>query len=243
MNNKDIKNMRGIFPKVLPELTKEQKIIKDDFMKHWLMVLRKNYSIVDKFNHNVVSKNRPMKFLKTLEVGAGIGEHINYEKLNEEQKKNYYALDIRKNVLNVLSNEHPSINTVLGDCQEELKFNNNFFDRIIAIHILEHLPNLPNALKEISRVLKKNGCFQVVIPCEGSIAYSLARKISAERIFKKRYNSKYDWFIKTEHINLPHEIFNELKKNFIIKKKSYFPFMIPLEFCNLCIGINLEPKI
>ncbi len=159
------------------------------------------------------------------------------------KKKNYYALDIRKNVLNVLSNEHPSINTVLGDCQEELKFDNNFFDRIIAIHILEHLPNLPNALKEISRVLKKNGCFQVVIPCEGSIAYSLARKISAERIFNKRYNSKYDWFIKTEHINLPHEIFNELKKNFIIKKKSYFPFMIPLEFCNLCIGINLEPKI
>jgi hypothetical protein len=66
--------------------------------------------------------------------------------------------------------------------------------------------------------------------------------MSAERIFKKRYNTKYDWYVKTEHINLPHEIFNELEKKFIVKKKSYFPFLIPYEFCNLCIGINLKPK-
>ena len=131
----------------------------------------------------------------------------------------------------------------MGNCESELDFDDNFFDRIIAIHILEHLPNLPKALKEVFRVLKKGGCFQVVIPCEGSLAYTLARKVSAERIFKKRYKTNYNWFIESEHINLPYEIFNELKKNFNIIKKKYFPLPISYEFCNLCIGLNLLPKI
>ena len=91
-------------------------------------------------------------------------------------------------------------------------------------------------------MLNENGLLQVVIPCEGSIAYSLARKISAERIFKKKYNTSYEWFIKSEHLNLPYEIFDELKKRFKIIKKFYFPFPIPFEFCNLCIGINLKLK-
>ena len=95
-------------------------------------------------------------------------------------------------------------------------------------------------ITNVSRVLKSDGIFHVVIPCEGSLAHQIARKISAERLFKKKYNTSYDWFIKSEHLNLPYEIFNELKKKFTIIKKFYFPFPIPFEFCNLCIGINLK---
>ncbi len=235
-------NKKSLFPKKIPPLTSEQKLIKDDFMEHWLKVLRNNYGIVDKFNHKTVVKNRPINFQKTLEIGAGIGEHLNYEKLNDYQNRNYYAMDIRENLLKILSKEHPNIKTIVGDCEKQLNFENNFFDRIIAIHVLEHLPNLPNTISEVARVLKDKGVFQIVIPCEGSIAYTLARKISAERIFKKKYNSSYDWFIKSEHVNLPYEIFNELKKKFIIIKKTYFPIPIPLESCNLCIGVNLKIK-
>ena len=182
MNNK-MSSKKNSFPKIIPELTNEQKLIKDDFMEHWLKILRKKYTIVDNFNHKVVLKSRPKNFLKTLEIGAGIGEHLNYEKLNNEQKKNYYALERRENLLKILKKEHPEVNTVHGDCEKKLNFEDNFFDRIIAIHVLEHLPNLPKTLQEASRVLNENGLLQVVIPCEGSLAYSLARKISAERIF------------------------------------------------------------
>jgi len=230
---------RGIFPKVVPYLTPEQKLIKDDFMEHWLQVLRNNYGIVDRFNHKIVVRNKSKNFLKTLEIGAGLGEHLNYEELNEDQKRNYYALDIRENLLKILAREHPLVKPVLGD-SNKMEFKDNFFDRVIAIHVLEHLPDLPKTINEISRVLSINGLLQVVIPCEGSMAYSLARKISAERIFKKKYNTSYDWFIKSEHLNLPYEIFNELKERFTITEKFYFPFPIPFEFCNLCIGINLK---
>ena len=96
-------NKKYLFPKKILKLTSEQKLIKDDFMEHWLKVLRKKYGIVDKFNHNSVVKSMPKNFLKTLEIGAGIGEHLNYEKLNDNQKKNYYAMDIRENLLKIIS--------------------------------------------------------------------------------------------------------------------------------------------
>ena len=84
---KDKKNKKNLFPKQIPKLTSEQKLIKDDFMEHWLKTLRKNYGIVDKFNHKTVVNSMPKNFLRTLEIGAGIGEHLNYERLNDNQKK------------------------------------------------------------------------------------------------------------------------------------------------------------
>ena len=80
-------NKKKQFPKEVPNLTSEQKIIKDDFMKFWLKVSREKYRIYEGFNHTVVVNNRPKNFLKTLEIGPGLGEHINYENLNDDQKK------------------------------------------------------------------------------------------------------------------------------------------------------------
>ena len=48
--------------------------------------------------------------------------------------ENYYALDVRKNVLDILSKEHSSVNAVLGDCEKKLKFEDKFFDRVIALN-------------------------------------------------------------------------------------------------------------
>jgi hypothetical protein len=83
----------------------------------------------------------------------------------------------------------------------------------------------------------------IVIPCEGSLAYSIARKISAQRIFEKRYKQSYHWFIEREHINCPNEIFGELSSYFELASTTYFPIPLKLEFCNLCIGATLRPKL
>jgi hypothetical protein len=81
-----------------------------------------------------------------------------------------------------------------------------------------------------------------VIPCEGGLAYSLARKISAQRIFEKRYKQSYRWFIDREHINRPQEILEELSPYFEVTHRSFFPLKLPLVFSNLCIGLTLRPK-
>ena len=67
-------------------------------MRHWHEVLPQHYSIVDRFNHEYVVRSAPAQFVRTLEIGAGIGEHLEYERLTEEQVANYYAVDLRDNM-------------------------------------------------------------------------------------------------------------------------------------------------
>ena len=231
------------WPKILPELTPEQKRISDEFVHYWHEVLPKRFSVVDDFNHKYVVQNAPPDFQRTLEIGAGLGEHLCYERLTSKQESNYYALELRENMAADIRNRFPRVQTIVGDCQQRLNFEDGYFDRILAVHVLEHLPNLPAAVEEMYRLSDKTrGVFSVVIPCEGSLAYSLARRMSAQRIFEKRYKQSYRWFIEREHINKPEEIMAELRRLFTIVSRSYFPVRIPLVFCNLCIGLTLRPK-
>ena len=230
------------WPKTFAPLSAEQREISDDFMKYWHEVLPQHYGIVDRFNHSYPVDHAPPRFVTTLEIGAGLGEHLEYEHLSEAQRGAYYALDIRENMLAELSLRHPKINAVVADCQQRLDFPDGYFDRILAIHVLEHLPALPSAVRELRRLTNAiSGTLSVVIPCEGGLAYTLARKISAQRIFEKRYGQSYRWFIEREHINRPQEIFEELSPHFKIVHRSFFPLGIPAVAANLCIGLTLQP--
>jgi SAM-dependent methyltransferase len=215
----------------------------DDFMEHWHEVYPSRYSIADRFCHKYVARHRPARFSRTLEIGPGVGEHLKYETLNEEQERQYVAVETRENMAQRLRQNRPKIQTCLGDCQERLDFPDNHFDRIIAINVLEHLPNLPGAIREMHRLCdKSSGVFSMVIPCEGGLAYALAREMSAKRIFQKRYKRPYHIFISREHINVPREILEELEPWFEITQATFFLIPIPLEFCNLFIGATLKPK-
>ncbi|MDB6116023.1 MAG: class SAM-dependent methyltransferase [Lacunisphaera sp.] len=234
------------WPKILPPLTDEQQRISDDFMQRWHEELprRRRYGWLEDFNHRFPVRFSPPDFRTTLEIGAGLGEHLRYETLTPEQEQNYHANEFRANMAAELRKKFPRINVVQGDCQERFPFPDGYFDRVLAVHVLEHLPNLPAAIREAHRLLKKtHGRFLVVIPCEGSPAYALARKISAERVYKKRYGGSYRWFHTREHINLPHEILAELDPYFTIEARDFFPLsFLPFVFNNLVIGLSLVPR-
>jgi SAM-dependent methyltransferase len=230
------------WPKTFPPLTAEQERIRDDFMHYWHEVLPRRFGVIDRFNHTYPVRHAG-PFRRTLEIGAGIGEHLEYEKMTLEQERNYHALELRENMSREIRRRFPHVRTITGDCQERLPFEDGTFDRILAIHVLEHLPNLPAAVRELHRVCdKERGFFSVVIPCEGSPAYTLARRCSAQRIFEKRYRQPYRWFIEREHVNVPAEILGALAPYFTVAHRSFFPFPVPLEFCNLVIGLTLKPR-
>ncbi|MEO6568508.1 MAG: methyltransferase domain-containing protein [Opitutaceae bacterium] len=232
------------WPKILPPLSPEQRRISDDFMKLWHEVLPKRFGAIEKFNHEFPVKYSQPSFKTTLEIGAGLGEHLRYERLTPEQEENYYANEFRENMAAHIRETYPRVKTVVSDCQQRMDFSDGFFDRVIAVHVLEHLPNLPATIRESYRLINKvRGRLLIVIPCEGSPAYSLARKISAERVYKKRYGGDYSWFYKREHINLPQEILSELNPYFSIEAKSFFPLpFLPFIFNNLVIGLSLIPR-
>lgn len=238
--------VRGTYswPKSFPELTAEQQLISDDFMQFWHERLAENSSfrMIEQFNHGYSVRHAPSQFLRTLEIGAGLGEHLQQENLSAEQRNNYTAIELRDNMAAKLKERNPDINVVVGDCQKRLDFPDGHFDRIIAIHVLEHLPDLPKAITEIHRLCNIDGQFSVVIPCEGGLAYQFARMISSQRLFEKRYKQPYSWFIEREHINLPAEILHVLKQYFEIQNQEFFPLIVPLVHCNLCIGLTMKAK-
>lgn len=231
------------WPKTFPPLTPEQEKIRDDFMHAWHEELPKKYGIIEKFNHGYVVDHAPDSFLRTLEIGAGIGEHLTYEKLTPEQLENYVALELRPAMAAEIARVHPGCKAVVGDCQQRLDFPDGHFDRVLAVHVLEHLPNLPAAVREMHRLCnKEHGRFQVVIPCEGGLAYGLARRISAQRFFRKRWDMDYRLIIEREHMNVPREIFAVLDEYFELEHRTYWPLRIPITTINLAIGLTLRPR-
>ena len=114
--------MTTTWPKTLPPLTPEQERVYDAFMKQWHEVLPQRYGIVERFNHSFpVRASRP-GFERTLEIGAGLGEHIHHERLTAEQRRGYHALELRENMAEALRAEHPEVQVIVGDCQRRLDF-------------------------------------------------------------------------------------------------------------------------
>jgi SAM-dependent methyltransferase len=235
------------WPKVLPPLTPEQRVRSDAFMKLWHEELagRPRYDLIERFNHNFPVRHSPAGFRTTIEIGAGLGGHLEFEKLTPEQEQNYYCNEYRENMAAEIRRRFPRVQTVVGDCQKRLEFHDGFFDRYIAVHVMEHLPDLPAAIREAYRLLnREHGQLLIVIPCEGSMAYGLARKISAERVWNRHFAPvNYSEFYKREHINVPEEILGELDPYFTIETRSYFPLpFLPFAFSNLVIGFSLRPR-
>ena len=212
-------------------------------MKVWHNELnsKKRFNLIENFNHNYSAKSHFLynfkKKINTLELGCGIGTHLNYENL---ENQNYFVVDIRKNMLDVLKTKFNKISIIEGDIQKKMNFNSEYFDWINAIHVLEHLPNLPSCIDEVYRLLNKDGIFQVVIPCDPGFFYKICRNISAKRIFEKKYKRNYDDFIKREHINAPKEILGIISEKFQIIHQNFFPFKLPFININLCIGITCK---
>lgn len=206
-------------------------------MKYWHEVLPRKFGAIERFNHNYPLRFRPAPPFRTLEIGAGLGEHITYENLNEQE---YHCIEFRPTMADAICAKFPRVNVVTGDCQRRGPFEDAYFDRVLAIHVLEHLPDLPPAIDEVRRVLKPGGLFSVVLPCDPGLAYAVARKLSAERLFKRRYRMPYDWLIRREHINSPAEILSVLRDGFVERDRAHFPLYVPVRWANLCMGLTLR---
>jgi SAM-dependent methyltransferase len=223
------------WPKPFPQLTDEQLRIRDDYMKYFHEIYSERYGAVAKFNHTYpLSSARPG--IRTLEIGAGLGEHLDFEDASEQEE--YVALELRDEMAAVIAQAHPGISTLVGDVVAGLDVPDAAFDRVVAIHVLEHLNNLPPALDEVRRVLKPGGLFEIVIPCEGGFGYALGRRVTSQRVFEKRYKMDYDWYIKSEHFNVPAEIVEELDQRFTRQRSSWWPLKVPNVHLNLCLGLT-----
>ncbi len=226
-----------IWPKRLPVLSDEQQRIREDFYQVWLETLPRKYKLLEWFDHSYPAR-RHRSGERTLDIGAGIGTQLEWEDLDDQE---YVTVDVREDLAAQLLERFPQATAVTADAQEGLPFPDAHFDRVNAIHVLEHMPNLPPVLEEIRRVLKPDGRLVVVIPCEQGKMHLLARAVSARPLFEKRYGTSYDWFVATEHCNVPWEIEHELRRRFRVGRRAFFPLLVPSVNLNLAIGMTCTP--
>jgi SAM-dependent methyltransferase len=228
-----------IWPKRPPPLTPEQEQAREGFVALWHRELPSRYEMVEQFNHGFVSKLPVAPGSRTLEIGAGLGAHSKFEDL---QRQEYHCLEYREEFCRELATQFPPDRVRCGDIQQRQPWPDAYFDRIVTIHVLEHLRDLPAALREITRLLKPSGVFDVVIPCEGGFAYSLARKISAERLFRRHFHMEYTPIIRNEHVSTYTEIVHELKRDFTPSARAFFPIPVPISAINLAVALRLERR-
>ena len=229
----------SVWPKVPPPLSDEQKIAREKYMKLWHELLPKRYGAIEKFNHGYPASLFVKPGSRTLEIGAGLGSHLEYEDLSRQE---YHCLEYREEFCAELKRRYPTAQVHCADIQSRQMWNDKFFDRIVAIHVLEHLRDLPKALFEIERLLKDDGVFDVVIPCEGGLAHTTARKISAERLFKKNFHMDFTPIHKNEHVSTYFEIVDLLKERFQFERRSFFPLKLALPNLNFCAGFRLKKR-
>lgn len=226
------------WPKRLPDLTPEQERIREDFYQVWMHRIPRRYKLVNWFDHAYPARRRrPGE--RTLEIGAGLGSQIAHEGLEDQA---YVATDVRESMLEQLSERFPRAEAVVADAQADLPFEDDSFDRVVAVHVLEHLPNLPAALDQIRRVMKPTGRFVVVIPCEGGRVHRIVRALTARPLFERTYGTSYDWFVATEHPNVPWEIEHELRARFDVDGRTFFPFVVPSVNLNFAYGLTCLAK-
>src|SRR5579883_1409309 len=128
------------WPKERPVLSAEEQAAVDDWVEVFLTSLKgKRFAPVNRFDHTFPARSAAHG-LRTLEIGAGTGSHLPFEPSGD-----YVALEASAELAAQIPRRE-GLSVVVGDCEQPLPWADDWFDRVVAIHVLEHLYNLPAAL-------------------------------------------------------------------------------------------------
>ena len=133
---------------------------------------------------------------KILDLGCGPGLYANVLKRKGARVK---GIDNSKKFIEIAGKEVPNIDFVLGDISKKLPYKNNEFDIVLSALVLGHLASWDNVLKEVRRVLKKNGLFvfsikNPIIQCERKIKWKGRRFRVIKDYFKEGWRTA-DWAV------------------------------------------------
>jgi phosphatidylethanolamine/phosphatidyl-N-methylethanolamine N-methyltransferase len=197
------------------------------FMKRCHVVLEAQFG---RFNH----------FSSVVEVGAGTGQHIGYLRHTFDR---YVMTDLDEGML---SQALEKLSAGLRDKVEvsrqnagKLEYPTGSFDRLIATHVLEHLPQPASILREWYRVVRPGGVLSIVLPCDPGWMWRLGRKLGPRRT-AERAGLEYDYFMATEHVNSIFNLVTLIDFYFPDRHERWYPLRVPSPDLNLFYVCNIR---
>jgi phosphatidylethanolamine/phosphatidyl-N-methylethanolamine N-methyltransferase len=180
-----------------------------------------------------------MHFPRVLEVGAGTGVHLRYLRHGFDE---YIMTDLNAPFLDSAALKAGSNSKVTTQAEDatDLSFEDESFDRVIAAHVLEHLPNPHQVMREWMRVLKPGGTLSLVLPCDPGLAWRFGRAVGARGKFVKA-GIEYDYWMAREHINSINNLVAFVRYYFKDKVKELWrPLIVPSMDLNLFYIVHIS---
>lgn len=194
-------------------------------------VLRKTHALLER------DFGPETNFPHVLEVGAGTLAHLPFIRHGFDR---YIASDFDQKVLDIAGKaDLPTRVELLKLDGTELPFEANSFDRLIATHVLEHLPNPHLVIQEWVRLLKPGGVLSLILPCDPGMAWRFGRYFGPRKQGKKA-GLPYDYYMAREHINSIFNLRHILRYHFPKRHENWWPMRIPVPDVNLIYSGNFH---
>jgi len=165
-------------------------------------------------------------FDRVLEIGAGTAEHFPFVRHGFNE---YVVTDADSKTLAIAKTK------LAGNCRgkltyelqvgDRLTYPDNAFDRVVAVHVLEHIYQPHLAVREWLRVLKDGGVLTVLIPTDPGVAWRLGRHFGPRKNAMKR-GIAYDYVMAREHVNSCTNLVAILRHQFRDSSEGWWPLPI-----------------
>lgn len=177
-------------------------------------------SIVERSGHQRIA-NVSCDRSRTLEIGVGGGEHLEFEK--KAGLQNYTTVDIEPQFLNLVKKYYPEIRTVQVN-GSSLPFPDAHFTTVISANTLEHIATLEDTLAEVQRILVINGDFLILVPRNGGLMVELFKRLVTYPFLRLRGIRHPSLIWHYENANSFLRIRVLLMKYFQVKEEAPVPF-------------------
>lgn len=177
-------------------------------------------------------------FSKVLEIGAGSGQHPLFVKHRFDK---YLITDGNERMLEQAKKRFAGDKRFEFGIEDarKLSFKAKSFDRVIATHVLEHLVNPHEILREWTRVIKPGGMLSVVLPCDPGFAWRLGRNFGV-RNRAQTAGLEYDYWMAREHVNSIYNLVTFIDYYYKDVQASWWPMRLPFADINLIYAANIR---
>jgi len=167
-----------------------------------------------------------LNFKNCLDVGCASGFMIS-EIARSYPQRSYYGIDVYDKAIATAQKNYPSIKFKIASAHK-LPFNNNAFDLVLFYETIEHVEDPFSCLKEIKRVLNKNGTLILTMD-SGSLLFRIVWFVwenTKGRVWKNAHLHPFHHFeledqIKKAGFKIQEKIFSffGMEVSFVLRKR------------------------